>query len=106
MNGEDKSFLARVRKWGQARFHLGAQILEGRRQGEPLAEVLLGLICREAWAHGRDLEQDTTRLPKVDRPEVEAIDHRRRVAAASDDLVAPGLVVLHGRGPRDVVDRA
>src|SRR5207245_2254988 len=45
-------------------------------------------------------------FPEVDRAEVEAVDHGRWVAAPFNDAVAPGDVVLHGRRPSDVVDRA
>ena len=46
------------------------------------------------------------RLAEVDRAEPEAVDDRRRVAARRGDALVPRLVVLHRRGPRDVMDRA
>src|SRR5439155_1999575 len=41
-----------------------------------------------------------------DRAEVEAVDDRRRAPAGLLDAPAPRLVLLHGRGPRDMVDGA
>src|SRR4029450_13837896 len=46
------------------------------------------------------------RLAKVDRLEVVAVDDRRGVGAALGDAPLPGLVLVHRRGPGDVVDRA
>src|SRR5207245_5293634 len=68
--------------------------------------MLLRLVGREAGPDGGDLEQHAARLPEVDRAEVEAVDHRSGIAAAGDDLLAPGLVVFQRRGPRDVMDGA
>ena len=57
---------------------LVAQMLERGRQDERLAEVLGVLVDREARPERRDLEQHAARLAEVDRPEPEAVDHRRR----------------------------
>src|SRR5919204_6209287 len=72
--------LPRVRKRGEHRLEALAQVLEGGRQREPLAEVLRRLVGREAGAEGGDLEEDAARLAEVDRAEVEAVDDggRRR----------------------------
>src|SRR5206468_1605805 len=78
---------------------------EVRRQRELLAEVLEWLVDREARPDRRDLEEDAARLPKVDRLEVEAFDHRRRVRTALGDALLPRLVLLRRRGPRNVMHR-
>ena len=54
------------------------QRLVVRRKREPLAERLQRLVRGEAGAHRGELEEDAARLPEVDRPEVEAVDDRRR----------------------------
>ena len=72
----------------------------GRRAARP---ALQGLVGREARADGRDLEQDA-RLAEVDRLEVEAVDDRGGRAAGLDHALAPRLVLLGSRSPRDVVD--
>src|SRR5205823_8515466 len=102
----DSACLPRISERDQVCLDLGAQVLEGRWKGQPFAEVLLGLVGREAWADRRDLEQDTARLPEVDRPEVEAVDHARRIAAPFDHAFAPGDVVVHGIRPGDVMHDA
>ena len=58
-----------------------AQVLEVGRQRQPLAEVLGVLVDREAGAERGELEEDPVRLAEVDRLEVEAVDHGRRVQA-------------------------
>src|SRR5216683_2015847 len=99
------SCLPRVRERSEAGLDLGAEVFKRGRQREPLAQVLLRLVGRESRTDRGDLEQHPARLAEVDGPEVEAVDHRRRVAAALDDAAAPRLVVLHRRRPRDVVHR-
>src|SRR5207245_1304772 len=84
--------LARVRQLRQDRLDLFTQVLEGRRQRELLAEVLERLVDRETRAERRDLEQHAARLAEVDGLEIEAVDHRRRAAAALDHLRPPSLV--------------
>src|SRR5262249_6003408 len=59
-----------------------------------------------AGADRRDLEQHAARLAEVDRPEVEAVDDRRRVRTALGDTLLPGLVLLQRCRPRDVMDGA
>ena len=54
----------------------------------------------------RDLEQDAARLAEVDRAEPEAVDDLGRAAAGVGDAVAPRLLLLHRRRPRDVVHGA
>src|SRR2546423_12347165 len=76
------------------------------RERQLLAEVLERLVDGEARAEGRDLEQAAARLPEVDRAEVEAVDDRRRVRAALRDALLPRFVLVLGRGPGDVVNRA
>src|SRR5205085_6375470 len=98
--------LPRVRKRGEHRLEALAQVLERGRQGEPLAEVLGRLVGREAGADRGDLEEDAARLAEVDRAEVEAVDDGRRGRAGVERALPPRLVVVHRRGPRDVVDRA
>ncbi len=85
---------------------LGAVLLVVRRQRQRLAERLERLVGREARPDRRDLEQHAARLAEVDRLEVEAVDHRRRLPAALDHLVAPRLVLVDLRRPRDVMHRA
>jgi hypothetical protein len=68
--------------------------------------MLERLVDREARADGRDLEQHAARLAEVDRLEVEAVDHRRRMRPALGDAPLPGLVLV-GRGREgDVMDTA
>ena len=68
--------------------------------------MLERLVDREAWADRGDLEQDAARLAEVDRPEVEAVDDRRRVGAALGHALVPRLVSVLRGGPGDVVDGA
>src|SRR6476660_1411285 len=63
-------------------------------------------VGREPRSKRGDLEQDAGRLAEVDRAEPEAVDDLRRLAAGCGDAVVPGLVVLHRRGPGDVMDGA
>ncbi len=65
------------------------------RQRELLAEVLEGLVDREAGAQRGDLEEDAARLAEVDRAEVEAVDQRRRLRAGLDRAIPPCLVIVH-----------
>ena len=97
---------ARVDDRAQVRFDLGPQVLVVGRQRELLAEVLERLVDGEARAERGDLEEDAARLAEVDRAEVEAVDHRGRLRAGRDRPLAPLLVLVHGRGPGDVVDAA
>src|SRR5918992_2650360 len=96
----------RIRERRQNRLYPFAQVLEVRRQGQSLTEMLERLVGRETRADGRDLEQDAARLAEVDRTKVVAVDHRRWGRAALQGSLAPGLVLLHRRGPRDVVNRS
>src|SRR5207244_6805182 len=82
------------------------QVLEVRRKREPLAEVLRRLVGREAGTEGCDLEEHAARLAEVDRAEVEAVDDGRRRRAGVERPLPPRLVVVHRRGPGDVVDGA
>src|SRR4249919_4070847 len=75
----DSGLAPRVWKWREDRLDLGAQVLERRREDELFAEVLRILVEGEAWAEGRDLEEDPVRLAEIDRAEPEPIDNRRRV---------------------------
>src|SRR5207302_8082953 len=68
-----------------------------------LAQVFERLVDGETGADRGDLEQDPARLAEVDRPEVEAVDDRRRMRAALRDAFVPGLVLFLWRGPGDVV---
>src|SRR5947207_8582489 len=81
-------------------------MLVARRQRQPLAERLERLVDREAGADRGDLEENAARLPEVDRAEVEAVDHRRRVRTGSGDAPLPVVVLVLRRRPRDVVDGA
>src|SRR5829696_194161 len=90
----------------QDRLDLLPEVLVVGRQRELLAERLERLVDREAGAQGRDLEEHTARLAEVDRAEVEAVDHRGGPASGLDHALAPGLVVVHLRGPGDVVNAA
>src|SRR5207248_5740726 len=66
-----------------------------------------GILVRgEPRSEGGDLEEDAGRLAEVDRAEPEAVDDLRRVPTGVRDEVVPRLVVLHRRGPRDMVDGA
>src|SRR5438067_13421930 len=66
-----------------------------------------GILVRgEPRSEGGDLEEDAGRLAEVDRAEPEAVDDLRRMPTGLRDEVVPRLVVLHRRGPRDMVDRA
>ena len=68
--------------------------------------MLQRLVGREAGPDRGDLEEHAARLPEVDRLEVEAVDHRGRMRARFGHAPLPGLVLVHRRGPRDVVDGA
>src|SRR3954449_2565195 len=64
------------------------------------------LVGREARPLRRDLVEHAARLAEVDGAEPEAVDHRRRAAARGGDAIAPLLLLVHLRRPRDVVHRA
>src|SRR5207247_5998837 len=70
-----------------------------------LAQLLERLVHVEPGANRGDREQDAARLAEVDRAEVEAVDHRRRMGSGLRDALLPGLVVVHRRGPRHVMHR-
>src|SRR5262245_26573963 len=95
----------RIRDRRQDRLDLGAEVLEGGREDERLAEPSGVFVDGESRAQGRDLEEDAVRLPEVDRAEPEAIDDRRRMQPRRDDALVPGEVFVHRGRPRDVVDR-
>src|SRR5687767_6612911 len=97
---------ARVHERLHGRLDLRPQLLEPRRDRQLLAERLERLVDREAGARGGQLEQHAARLAEVDRLEVVPVDHLSGVGAVLAHLVAPGLMVLVGRVPRDVVDAA
>src|SRR5712692_1624115 len=74
------------------------------RQLQRRAERVGGLVHGEARLVGGDLEEDPTRLAKVDRAEVLALDHRRHVAARLDEKISPiQLVRVVGGAPGHVV---
>src|SRR5436190_16764228 len=100
-----RSLSAWVRQRGEEGLDLGPEMLEIRRQGELLAEVLERLVGGEAGADRGDLEQHAARLAEVDRLEVEAVDDRRRPGAGACDPLLPRLVLVRQRRPRDVVHR-
>src|SRR5438445_10413521 len=85
-----------VRQRRERLLHLVAKVLEGRRQREPLAEVLGILVRAEAGADRGYLEQDAARLAEVDGPEVEAVDDRTRSRASAQCALAPPLAVARG----------
>src|SRR5690348_13908414 len=66
--------------------------------------MLERLVRGEAGADRGDLEEDAARLAEVDRPEVEAVDHRRRLPARREHPLAPGRVLVDRRCPGDVVN--
>src|SRR4051794_33929098 len=78
-------------------------MLEVGREREALSEREQRLVRGEAGPERRDLDEDATRLAEVDRAEVEAVDHRRGVHAEGAHALTPGLVILVGRGERDVM---
>src|SRR6188474_1784169 len=96
----------RVRKRREDRLDAVTKRLERRRKRELLAQVLGVLVNGEAGTERRDLEQHPARLAKIDRAEVEAVDHRCGVAATRDDAVTPFGVVVDRRREGDVVDAA
>src|SRR5438105_5134597 len=98
--------LAWVRERGEHRLEALAQVLESGREREALAEMLGRFVGREAGAECGDLEEDAARLAEVDRAEVEAVDDGRRRRARLQRPRPPCLVVVHRRGPGDVVDGA
>src|SRR5439155_27262181 len=71
-----------------------------------LAQRLERLVGGEAGSERGDFEQDAARLAEVHRPEPEAVDDRRRMHANRLDTLAPRLVLVHRRRPRDVVHGA
>src|SRR5919109_735344 len=97
---------ARVRQRRQPRLDLLAARLEEGGQDDRLAEVLERLVGGEARAERRDLEQHAAGLAEVDGAKPETIDDRGGPGAALDDAIAPGLVLVHLRRPRHMVDCA
>src|SRR5436190_5439566 len=94
-NRSGRGHLARIRDRTDLRLDLGPQVLDERRQRELLAQVLDGLVDREARpTKSCDLEEDAAGLAVVHGAEVEAVDHGRGVHAGREDAVAPGLVLL------------
>src|SRR5947209_9395649 len=81
-------------------------MLEGRRERQPLAEVLERLVGCEAGPERGDLEQHARRLAEIDRLEVEPVDHGCWVQAGRGHALLPGLVLLDRRCPGDMVDGA
>src|ERR1700687_383840 len=76
-----------------------------RRQLERRAERFGGLVDREAWLVGGDLEQDPARLAEINRSEVFALDHWCHVAPGLDQHLAPVNLMRIVRGaPRNMVD--
>src|SRR5258708_739629 len=75
-------------------------------QHQRLAKAGCVLIDVEPRAKGGDLEEDTTGLAEVDRPEVGAVDDRSRLHFGAGEGLAPGLVVLVRRRPGHVVHAA
>src|SRR5919197_1598164 len=68
--------------------------------------MLERLVRGEAGADRGELEEYAARLAEVDGAEVEAVEDRGRRAALLDDARPPPFVLLHRRGPGDVVDGA
>src|SRR5437867_2158301 len=68
-------------------FDFRAVRLVDRRQHQALAEALRGFIDGEARWVGREFEQHAGGLPKVDRVEVLAVDHRGGLEACLNDLL-------------------
>src|SRR3954452_2117816 len=90
----------------QARFDLPAVSFQERRQRELLAQLRQRLIRREARTAARDLEQDAVRLPKVEAPEVEAVNGPAEGQPQVPQPLRPGLVVAIGDTERNVVHAA
>src|SRR2546422_7143614 len=88
----------------QLLLQLGTQVLVVGWQRELLAQMFERLVDGKAGSKRCDLEQHPTWLSEVDRPEIEAVDDRRRRGTALDHAPAPRFVLLGDRSPGDVVD--
>src|SRR3954453_4069360 len=98
--GRSRTITARVRERCEDLLDLRAVLLVVRRERERLTERLERLVGGEAGADRRDLEQHAARLAEVDRLEVEAVDHRRRLPTALDHLLPPRFVLVDLRRER------
>ena len=90
----------------QDRLDLGAEVLVVGRERQALAQVLERLVGGEPGADGGDFEENAARLAEVDRLEVETVDDRGRMRSGLGHAGAPGLVLVHLRGPGDVMHGA
>jgi hypothetical protein len=62
----------------QAGFDLAPAMFQERRYGQLFTQAFEILIASEARAVGRDLEQDSVRLPEIETAEIEPIDRAAR----------------------------
>src|SRR4029453_8504516 len=89
----------------EALLDVAARVRERGRKDERLPEPCRILVRREPGAERGDLEEDAARLTEVDGPEPEGIDDGRRPRAPRGEGFLPGRLILHRRGPGDVVHR-
>src|SRR5437660_8850073 len=78
-----KLFSQRLQPWGQ--LQTGSQLPDR-------------FIHCEPWRISRDFKEDASRLAKVNRMEVLAIQHRRDIEVETSQHPAPGLFALISRG--------
>src|SRR5438094_8850850 len=91
----------------QQRFDLEAARLEPWRQLERLAQRFSRLVNKEARGIRRNLKKNPTRLSKVNRMEILAVEHGSNAQASARQLVARlalSFVVRRAKG--DVVNGA
>src|SRR3989442_1614658 len=86
---------ARIGEGSQDPLQFPPAMLKFRRERERLAQAGERLVRGETRSDGRDLEQDSPRLPEVDRPEIEAVDDRGRASPALNHPLTPGGVIVH-----------
>src|SRR3954471_19339266 len=98
---------ARQRQSWQYAFERRALALVLARQHQAFAQVVLRFVDREPGRIRCNLEQDSARLPVVDRLEIGTVDDWRHVVAKARKVAAP-LQLLRSvwRPPGDVVNRA
>src|SRR5437868_333113 len=78
-----------------------------RWQLQSLAQLRRRLVRRKAWSLRCNFEQDAARFTKIDRVEIESVDHGRDVQAGVGDFFSPmQLLLFVGAAKSNMVHRS